>query len=212
MRSVTLMLFVLASCRSAIHAAAERGNEHDVRRHSPGSLEFREAGRTPLLTALRAANSETAKTLLSLGADANAVEYRHGAAFATPLIYAVSLGDDELASTLIRNGARIDGTGFLEMTALHEAARTGHAGLVKLLLGSGASPNRVDALGRTPIVWAVLSGREACVSELVLHTHELDLPDNYGRSAKAYAALLNRREILNMLTAAENGRQHGEQK
>jgi ankyrin repeat protein len=50
---------------------------------------------------------------------------------------------------------------------LEEASTRGHAGVVELLLGAGADPNRKNGNGMTPLQAAVVQSQAACVKALV---------------------------------------------
>ncbi|KAJ1333097.1 ankyrin repeat domain-containing protein 50 [Microdochium nivale] len=58
----------------------------------------------------------------------------------TPLSYAASNGFTDVASALLRAGVDSTSRDRLGLSPLHRAARGGHAGVVKLLLGHGVSP------------------------------------------------------------------------
>ena len=64
-------------------------------------------------------------------------------------------------SPAVVNAAAADGT-----TALHLAARWGHVGAVRLLLGAGAQRGCMDAAGHTPAAMARKWGRTVCASLL----------------------------------------------
>jgi ankyrin repeat protein len=52
-------------------------------------------------------------------------------------------------------------------TALHLAARAGHAAVVALLLAHGAPPDVEDENGRTPLLLAAIEGHVAALGTLL---------------------------------------------
>lgn len=64
----------------------------------------------------------------------------------------------DLATLLLRYGARVDQTGPLNRTALHESAFLGLENFVYLLLESGADPNACDITEKTPLALAARNG------------------------------------------------------
>ena len=80
----------------------------------------------------------------------------------TPLLLACKNNRFSTAKLLIEANSNVNATTKLKATPLIAAASHGHAGVVKLLLASGANPNMgID--GMTPILLA----RRACKTEVV---------------------------------------------
>ena len=80
-----------------------------------------------------------------------------------------------------------DGSG---QTPLSWAARTGHDGVAKLLLGRGdVSPDMPNTDGQTPLSWAACNGHDGVV-KLLLGQADVspDKPDNYGKTPLSWAA------------------------
>ncbi|OQS00615.1 hypothetical protein ACHHYP_03243 [Achlya hypogyna] len=70
--------------------------------------------------------------------------------FMTPLGVAADMNSPLIADFLLGRGARVDARMGWGHTALHVAARAGHADLVRLLLLSGANATLRNDAGRTP--------------------------------------------------------------
>jgi 26S proteasome non-ATPase regulatory subunit 10 len=116
-----------------------------------------EEGWTPLHTAASAGQVATAKLLLSLGADANALTAQKRSA----LHYAASKGQEALARLLLESGAQADARDCLGATPLHRAAATGRTPVIKVLLGDGGAqldPRNND--GATPLLLAAMGGHQ----------------------------------------------------
>ncbi|XP_036068663.1 dynein heavy chain 12, axonemal isoform X1 [Oryzias melastigma] len=64
----------------------------------------------------------------------------------------------DLATLLLRYNAKVDQTGPLNRTALHESAFLGLESFVYLLLESGANPNALDVKMKTPLALAAQNG------------------------------------------------------
>ncbi|MBC8028216.1 MAG: ankyrin repeat domain-containing protein [Steroidobacteraceae bacterium] len=86
----------------------------------------------------------------------------HGAAIdgsagrESPLIAAASLGAEKVATVLIDAGADLERTGLFGARALHWAAWTGEAGIVRRLLARKVEIEpRCSEFGATPLFWAV---------------------------------------------------------
>lgn len=74
----------------------------------------------------------------------------------SPLIAAASLGAETVARVLIDAAADLERTGLFGARALHWAAWTGEAGIVKALLERGVQIEpRCTEFGATPLFWAV---------------------------------------------------------
>ena len=73
------------------------------------------------------------------------------------LYQAVANGDYDIAEALIEHGADVDHTfGEFDSPLLHAAVLWYEVGATEFLLQQGADPNKVDSLGRSPMVEAVL--------------------------------------------------------
>jgi ankyrin repeat protein len=71
---------------------------------------------------------------------------------------------------------------------------------VKVLLKHGAPLNTQDELGRTPLIYAVMSGQTKVVRRLVQHdAASIRWKDNCGRTAMSWAAQGRDSEILALL-------------
>jgi uncharacterized protein len=93
-------------------------------------------GATPLLFTARVGDAESAKLLLTAGADPNDAQPDEVSA----LVLAAHSGNGEVAALLLDHGADPDafGSGY---TALHAAILRSDLNLVKALLAHGANPN-----------------------------------------------------------------------
>lgn len=93
-------------------------------------------------------------------------------------------GDCESAKVLIAEGIRIDQRGEHGYTPLHQAAASGHAEFVKLLLDAGADPfARTD--GDQPFTVARLCGQNH-ICELISGHIATRAPDPFSKSNVAH--------------------------
>lgn len=171
-----------------LHVAARGGSpaciglliEHGAILDSPSGLlqanvEGFRPGVTPLLIAADTARVEAAMTLLAAGADANACLPNGGESV---LQIAAARGSLVLVEALINAGAQIDalsswhsyddqlGT-YCGNGALHAAALSERAEIVRLLLKAGAERDICAADLRTPLHYAAARGCVAAVEVLL---------------------------------------------
>ncbi|KAL1970964.1 hypothetical protein VTN77DRAFT_2798 [Rasamsonia byssochlamydoides] len=106
------------------------------------------AGKTPLLKALRSLNEEAAESLLAAGADINVVDPSSGN---TTLALAASMGMPFVTAAILDKGAAVDAVGLNGRTALHMAAGGTTVDVVEVLLDYGADPDLPDNVGMTAL-------------------------------------------------------------
>lgn len=133
----------------------------------------------------------------------------------TPLIWAVRGNHTSIVNEIF-NSVKYDGRPISVdsvdphgRTALSYAAQVGSAGCVRALLGIGAITRLADDMGRTPLMYAVMS-RKASIVKMLLdssrpvnmlldssrHVNIHDVRDVDGRTALSYAAERGTSEIL----------------
>lgn len=137
----------------------------------------------------------------------------------TPLVLAATRGDRALVHLLLEKGARPDGQCGCEAgeTALFAAALAGHADVVRTLLFAGADPNKVNAVGHSPLHVAVM--REHATVEAALSSGGADrtirakngmTPEHYRPSRASRPAAAGRRietgiKAIDLLSPLEQG-------
>jgi ankyrin repeat protein len=100
---------------------------------------------------------------------------------------------------LERKKARIDAHDFQGLTALHYAILTGRAGILRILLKHGASPDTVDRYKRTPLHYAALYGRFDCALMLLHHGASVTAADTKQATPLHYAALAGHAALVGLL-------------
>ncbi|MDP6390703.1 MAG: ankyrin repeat domain-containing protein [Alphaproteobacteria bacterium] len=82
------------------------------------------------------------------------------------------------------------------------AARDGDLALVRQYIARGASPDRVDSDGRTPLINATIGGHVE-IAEAVLATKpKIDIRDKIGNSALIWAVISDQYEIAELMLEA----------
>lgn len=111
---------------------------------------FSDDGFTALHLAVFGEREEAARTLVAHGADVDAVA-TSGIARVAPLGTAAFVRSVPLATFLLDAGADPNGGEEGGFTALHSAAQSGDEALVRLLVRSGADPQRATEDGTRPV-------------------------------------------------------------
>ena len=101
------------------------------------------------------------------------------------LWWAAAAGDDAGVPVhrLTASGTAIDVPDLDGETALHAAARQGHANAVQLLLARGADVNRAGAHGASPLLLAVTGGDADTANILLRAGANPNSQDRFGRTA-----------------------------
>jgi ankyrin repeat protein len=144
--------------------------ELDVRNHD---------GITPLGVACGCGNWRLARFLLERGAKTEVAD-------ASPaLLAAAASEEDDVAGVqlLLKHKAKVDARDRHGRSALHEAARAGHADVAGALLAAGADVQASDGEGRTPWLEAARGGHLAVIERLLPARPDLHVADGEGRSA-----------------------------
>jgi uncharacterized protein len=95
----------------------------------------------------------------------------------SPLMLATQYGWADGASALLRNKAAVDGTNRSGETALIRAVQLRNAELVRLLLKSGANPDKKDAVsGQSAREYAALDGRSSAILALIENKGQAEEP------------------------------------
>ncbi len=86
-------------------------------------------------------------------------------------------------------------------TALIEAARNGHTGLVRLLIEHGADVNHTTSFGTTALIYAAEKGYKEIIELLLAQRAEVNLANEAGATALTWAAQRGHKEIAELLIA-----------
>jgi hypothetical protein len=192
---------------TGLHAAAVKGDwltiERMVRANVPiDPRDTRE--RTPLHVAVFMHQQDAARTLLRLGADANALEVQH---YDIVTIAAVA-NDVPMLKIALEGGCKATNiTSPYKGTALIAAAHLGHAEVVRMLIKAGAPLNHVNNLGWTALIEAVVLGdggkrHIAVLKALVDAGADVNLADRSGKTPLTLAKKHGYTEMAAILTAA----------
>jgi ankyrin repeat protein len=120
----------------------------------------------------------------------------------TPLMMAVITDRLDLVKFLVENGADIETTNEVNLTALTIASEKGHLDIVKYLVKNGADLNKEGKYGYSALMFAT-EGHLEIIKYLVKNGADINKEDKNGYSALIFASAEGRLEIVKYLV--ENG-------
>jgi len=113
-------------------------------------------------------------------------------------------GIDEIVAGLVKvEGCDVNKRDCLGNTSLTWAARGGHEGVVKILLGGDdINPDKPNNEGETPLLWAALYGHEG-VAKILLGRGDVnpDKPGCVGETPLGWAAAFGQEGVVKILQA-----------
>ena len=126
------------------------------------------SGRTPLHEAtLRHGDLDIAQSLISHGANVNALVLDHGIyEGSSPLSTAIAAQSPDFVELLLKTGADVNIRNIYDWTPLHEAAGRESSDIVQLLISHGADINGLDDRRSSPLHKAARSQRYAVEFQL----------------------------------------------
>ena len=190
-----------------LHAAAAQGDVREIERllRSGAAIDARDArSRTPLHVAAFMAKHEAARTLIRLGADANAFESQQ---YDIVTIAAVA-NDVPMLRLALEGGCRPTNiTSPYQGTALIAASHLGHVEVVRTLIAAKAPLDHVNNLGWTALIEAIVLGdggkrHTAVLKDLVDAGANVNLGDRSGDTPLALAKKRGFAEMVRILAGA----------
>jgi ankyrin repeat protein len=155
------------------------------------------ADRTPLIDAVRNADADAVRALLTQRVDVNAAS-----ADGTTALHWASYRDAvESADLLIRAGANVNAANDLGATPLWMAGVNGSAAMVRRLLDAGANPNLALLLGETPLMAASRSGNPDVVTQLIDKRANVNARGPRGQTALMWAVAEEHPDVVKVLLA-----------
>lgn len=190
-----------------LHAAAAKGDSAEIERlvKAGGALEARDGhGRTPLHVAAFQKKYEAARTLMRLGADANALEAQK-----YDIVTIASVADDvEMLKVALGGGGNAQSiTSPYQGTALIAAAHLGHDEVVRILIAAKAPLDHVNNLGWTALIESIVLGNGgkrhvASLQALVRAGANLNIADRNGDTPLTLARKRGFAEMVAILEKA----------
>lgn len=161
-------------------------------------------GRTPLHVAAYGAHHEVMRTLVSEGANPNALENDR---YDIVTIAAVANDLATLKVCLALGASAKNVTSRYDGTALIAAAHLGHAEVVRTLIAAGAPLDHVNNLGWTAVIEAIVLGdggtrHTDTLKALIDAGANLNLPDRERRSPLALARARGHANMVKLLQQA----------
>ncbi|XP_066490396.1 ankyrin repeat domain-containing protein 16 isoform X1 [Tiliqua scincoides] len=185
--------------RTPLHTAAMHGCLEVVKvllercSYEPDSRD--KCGVTPFMDAIQSGNLDIAQLLL----DKHMACFTARDALGTQPLHqaAVTAQDDALRFLVVDLGVDVNTKATpLQLTALHYAAKEGHAGTLKTLLSLGANLNSKDGKNRTALHMAC-AGQHAACTQVLLQAGLKDSPDSTGTHAQQLA---KKSDLLQLFT------------
>lgn len=152
----------------------------------------------PLADAVEKRNSSEVRSLLSEGADVNAVQ----ADGMTALHWALYHDDPATAKLLLETGADVKAANRYGVTALSLACLNGNGELVQLLLEAGADANTSLSGGETALMTAARTGRLGPVEALLKGGASVNAKERKGQTALMWAAAEGHVAVVDALLKA----------
>ena len=192
---------------AGLHAAAARDDVAEIEQliaegEKPNIQDAN--SRTPLHVAGFLRHHASARALIRLGADPNALD-----ADRYDVLTIASANDDlEMLEIALAGGANARAvTSPYAGTALIAAAHLGHSEIVRALIAAKAPLNHVNNLGWTALLEAILLGNGsskhiATVDLLVKAGADVTLPDRHGTTPLAHARMRGYSQIARILENA----------
>jgi ankyrin repeat protein len=148
---------------------------------------------TPLAKAVRMGDLESAKLLLSLGADVN----RRDSTGVPPLMIALPNPDRTMLTMLVENGADVNAEVPGEWTTpLMNAVVANDLGTVEFLLERGADVNGKNVRGYNPLLLAVELAGRPIIQKLLDAGADVNLAGYGGTTPLIESVMLNRGEAI----------------
>jgi ankyrin repeat protein len=190
-----------------LHAAAASGDAAEIEKlvKAGATIDARDAhARTPLHVAVFLGKQDAARTLMRLGADANALDAQK---YDIVTIAAV-LDDVPMLKVALANGCKATNiTSPYQGTALIAAAHLGHDEVVRILIAAQAPLDHVNNLGWTAVIESIVLGdggrrHVATLKALIDAGADINLADRSGDTPLTLARRRNYAQMAAMLTAA----------
>lgn len=152
-----------------------------------------------LFDAARLGRADMIPALVSAGVDLEA----HDAKGYTALILASYNGSIETTQALVGAGAKVNAPDLGRgNTALMGVAFKGFGAIARLLLASGAEPNRCNRVGQTALMIAAMFGHAEIVEDLIAFRADIDCVDAAGNCAKSLAYMQGNAAMATLLEVA----------
>jgi hypothetical protein len=152
-----------------LDTAITQADVEQLRRHIAADTEGLDApnsyGLTPLVRLIQRDHPEAAVVVIESGKiDVNRKDGRGS----TPLMLAVNMkGGKAVVEALLAKGADVKGKDGMDMTALHNAVRSGDKDIVEMLVKKGADVNAVSRDGQTPYTIALGPAGQPAIAEFL---------------------------------------------
>ena len=190
-----------------LHAAAARGDTIEIERlvKAGAAIDARDAhARTPLHISVFLGKQDAARTLMRLGADANALDAQK-----YDIVTIAAVADDiPMLKIALAGGCKATNiTSPYNGTALIAAAHLGHDEVVRILIAAHAPLDHVNNLGWTAVIESIVLGdggrrHIATLKALIDAGADINMADRSGDTPLALARRRGYAQMGAMLKAA----------
>jgi len=161
-------------------------------------------GWTALIEAADEGSLASMTELLKAGAE---IDYYWTQGSPTAITMAAAEGRLQCLQLLLEFGADINGIGK-SLPPLHTVAAEGKRNIINYLISKNVNINKIDASGRTALMYAAAQGNKGTVKKLLESGADKSISDSNGNTAKDYAEVEEKFDVVDLLVSRKRPNMH----